>query len=755
MDDRVLEQAGLALRRRLVSPLRIEGTDRIAERAFALVVDVSGRRLRLVFDVDPAHPTLHFEPVPRREDWRGGFAQRLRGTFLVDARVFPGERRIELDIAVRTITPTFRLCVGWHGRGGNLWLVELGPGGTGTVVERLVAVGPEPGTDWTPAPPDPRPRLSAGLDLAPAVAVLAPALAEAPRIRWLREITRRLAVSRPQAWQALVEVVRGRGSVESADPERSEALAIRGDTSASDTSASAAHAEFAAQVLARLADLPPFASTAYRLPSATPLTLGTGGAAITATAAEWGLPEAWVGASPLSAFAPFEVDAADVAVGRSAADRSAADRGGEDPSAVDHSAADRGAADRSAGPRGEEGRSGSGSTGSPDDDGRLFWLLSRAHRHLLRAEVEGRRRAVYAARLAADAKRIAGIGARLRGELSDEEGPELRLYGEVILAHLSQIRRGDPVLVCPNLHDPDGPEFRIPLDPARPATEVAESYFKRARRWEKGREMRATRLGHVERALTGLDAMRLALESASELSVHEEFEAQLREATGPFYRGPQPDPAGRTAGTGADGGTSGRRGDGGTRPERGGDRPSGGRGRGSPAGAAPGGSAGGTPRGSGSGGGGSRGATTTKPGRAGGPGREGESRFRPRIYTTSEGWTVVVGRSNLENDYVSLKVAKQDDYWFHAHGVPGSHVVLKRDGRKDNPSKKTIEEAAAIAAFYSKARNSSRAPVIYTLGKYVSKPRKAKPGLVTCTRETSIMVRPSNPEPDTPPEWEE
>jgi predicted ribosome quality control (RQC) complex YloA/Tae2 family protein len=114
---------------------------------------------------------------------------------------------------------------------------------------------------------------------------------------------------------------------------------------------------------------------------------------------------------------------------------------------------------------------------------------------------------------------------------------------------------------------------------------------------------------------------------------------------------------------------------------------------------------------------------------------------------------VVVGRSNEENDFVTHRLAKQEDYWFHASGVPGSHVVLKRAGRKDNPSSKAIEEAAAIAAFYSKSRNSRKAPVIYTLKKYVHKPRKAKPGLATCSNEKTVMVAPMNPEEGITPEW--
>jgi predicted ribosome quality control (RQC) complex YloA/Tae2 family protein len=82
-------------------------------------------------------------------------------------------------------------------------------------------------------------------------------------------------------------------------------------------------------------------------------------------------------------------------------------------------------------------------------------------------------------------------------------------------------------------------------------------------------------------------------------------------------------------------------------------------------------------------------------------------------------------------------------------------VVLRREGRKDNPSAKTIEEAAAIAAFFSKARHSSKAPVIYTLKKYVRKPRGAKAGLAMCQREKSIMVLPKDPAEGREPEWME
>jgi predicted ribosome quality control (RQC) complex YloA/Tae2 family protein len=119
-------------------------------------------------------------------------------------------------------------------------------------------------------------------------------------------------------------------------------------------------------------------------------------------------------------------------------------------------------------------------------------------------------------------------------------------------------------------------------------------------------------------------------------------------------------------------------------------------------------------------------------------------RFHPRRFRSADGWLILVGRNNDENDHLSLKIAKQDDIWLHAHAVAGSHVVLKREGKKDNPSKQTLEEAAAIAALYSKARHAGTVPVVYTLAKYVRKPRKAPPGLVTCTREKTILVRPAD-----------
>lgn len=117
----------------------------------------------------------------------------------------------------------------------------------------------------------------------------------------------------------------------------------------------------------------------------------------------------------------------------------------------------------------------------------------------------------------------------------------------------------------------------------------------------------------------------------------------------------------------------------------------------------------------------------------------------PRRFASSDGWTIYVGRNNKENDYLTFAYAKPNDFWFHAHGVPGSHVVLRREGRKANPSRSCIEEAAGVAAYFSKGRTSHTVAVIYTEKKYVRKPRKGKAGTALYSNEKTVMVTPKLP----------
>jgi len=115
----------------------------------------------------------------------------------------------------------------------------------------------------------------------------------------------------------------------------------------------------------------------------------------------------------------------------------------------------------------------------------------------------------------------------------------------------------------------------------------------------------------------------------------------------------------------------------------------------------------------------------------------------PRRYLTASGWRVWAGRNNRENDVLSHKIAAQNDIWFHAHGYPGSHVILRREGRKDEPSAQTLQEAAGLAAYWSKGRTAKKVPVVYTLAKYVTKPKGSPPGLALLKREKTLMVEPA------------
>ncbi len=115
-------------------------------------------------------------------------------------------------------------------------------------------------------------------------------------------------------------------------------------------------------------------------------------------------------------------------------------------------------------------------------------------------------------------------------------------------------------------------------------------------------------------------------------------------------------------------------------------------------------------------------------------------------YPLAEGWVVLAGKTDLDNDILSLKTAGPNDWWFHVRGMPGSHVLLV--GNTDEaPSNELLRQAAAIAAYHSKARDGGTVPVSVTLARYVSKPRGAKPGTVTIRKEIVLKVRPGIPKP--------
>ncbi len=283
----------------------------------------------------------------------------------------------------------------------------------------------------------------------------------------------------------------------------------------------------------------------------------------------------------------------------------------------------------------------------------------------------------------------------LRGDLAEaERAPVFRRWGETLLSYLRQVPPRAKRVALPDPHDP-ARTLEIELDPALSAQANAARHYKRASKAERGLAEIPPRLAAAEAQTHEvgvlLDHLERALEQAREhgiaAALSREFEAALAKLP-PAMRGDV---------------------------ERS------------------------TP-------GGARAAAAPSPARvARGEERAPSAKLQPRRLRSSEGWDVLIGRSNEGNDYLTHHLARPEDYWFHVHGAAGSHVVLRRGKGKNEPSKQTIEEVAAWAAFYSQARTAGKVPVIVTRKKYVRKPRKAPPGLAVCEREKTVMVRPQEP----------
>lgn len=113
---------------------------------------------------------------------------------------------------------------------------------------------------------------------------------------------------------------------------------------------------------------------------------------------------------------------------------------------------------------------------------------------------------------------------------------------------------------------------------------------------------------------------------------------------------------------------------------------------------------------------------------------------QPIHYVSSDGYDMYVGKNNLQNEELTFKFAGGGDWWFHAKGIPGSHVVVKTGG-SELPDR-TFEEAARLAAYYSKNRASEKVEIDYIQRKHVKKPNSGKPGFVIYHTNYSMMIEP-------------
>lgn len=118
-----------------------------------------------------------------------------------------------------------------------------------------------------------------------------------------------------------------------------------------------------------------------------------------------------------------------------------------------------------------------------------------------------------------------------------------------------------------------------------------------------------------------------------------------------------------------------------------------------------------------------------------------QKRSAPLQFFSSDGFEILVGRNNRQNDELTIRMAYSTDLWFHTKIIPGSHTIVRTRGGEEVPDR-TIVEAAQLAAYYSKAQNSSKVPVDYTVVKNVRKPNGAKPGMVIYDHYNTLYVDP-------------
>jgi predicted ribosome quality control (RQC) complex YloA/Tae2 family protein len=305
-----------------------------------------------------------------------------------------------------------------------------------------------------------------------------------------------------------------------------------------------------------------------------------------------------------------------------------------------------------------------------------------------------RREAVHKA-LDRHAKKLARKVEALRGDLAEaSRAPEWRRFGEALLAYAHQVppRAKSVTIDDPGAH---GSKLDIELDPAVSAPANAARYFKRAAKGERGQREIPPRIEATAREHAELKA-KLLNAAGDDDDAHLELErvlAGLSASTREALRAPEPLPR-RKLGPHAEEAKPAKQ------------------------------------------------PTTPAPKRTH---KDIPAKFVPWRFRSKDGWDVLIGRSSEANDHLTLHMARPEDYWFHVHGGPGSHVVLRRGKGANEPSKATLEEVASWAAFHSKSRTAGKVPVIYTQKKYVRKPRGAKAGTVIVEREKMLMVRPVEP----------
>ena len=118
-----------------------------------------------------------------------------------------------------------------------------------------------------------------------------------------------------------------------------------------------------------------------------------------------------------------------------------------------------------------------------------------------------------------------------------------------------------------------------------------------------------------------------------------------------------------------------------------------------------------------------------------------KNRLVPVKYISKDGWEIYLGKNNLQNDFLTFKLASGNDTWLHAKNIQGSHIIIKNKGSKQSLPLDTLIQAANLAAYFSKAKKDNKVLVDYTLKKHLKKPKNAKPGMVIYSQEKGLWIK--------------
>lgn len=245
-----------------------------------------------------------------------------------------------------------------------------------------------------------------------------------------------------------------------------------------------------------------------------------------------------------------------------------------------------------------------------------------------------------------------------------EKADTYRIYGELLTAHLYQVKPGATEITVPNYYASDQARITIPLDNRLSPADNAQAYFRRYNKAKKTRVKAAQQAQYSRQEKEYLEQVQTALELATTLPELEDIYQELQ----------------------------------------------------------------------------SEGYIATDRNKKKRQVKKTAAPSDPWKFRSSDGLEILVGKNNHQNDRITLSTARPDDIWLHVKDIPGSHVIVRRQNG-DIPET-TLQEAALLAAYYSKAREGSNVPVDYTYRKYVRKPKGARPGMVIYDHQTTLYATP-------------